>query len=113
MLHATAINYCDTIHEEFFIQTSYHGVGEEAENQGFEVFPNPTDGHLTLHFGDVSDWAQVEVYNSQGQKADAFELNVTDCKEITYDMSHLQDGLYYFVMKNQGRRLTRKVALVR
>ena len=113
MLHATAINYCDTIHEEFFIQTSYHGVGEAAENQGFEVFPNPTDGHLTLHFCDMSDWVQVEVYNGQGQKSDAFELNVTDCKEITYDMSHLQDGLYYFVMKNQGRRLTRKVALVR
>ncbi len=113
MLRATAINPCDTIIEEFFIQTSYHGVGEEAENQCFDVFPNPSNGSVTLRFGDLTGWAQIEVYNGFGQKADVVEVDVTDCKKITYNISHLQDGVYFFVMRNQGRVLTRKVALVR
>ena len=113
MLRATAINPCDTIIEEFFIRTSYHGVGEEAENQCFDVFPNPSNGSVTLRFGDLTGWAQIEVYNGFGQKADVMEVDVTNCKKITYNISHLQDGVYYFVMRNQGRVLTRKVALVR
>ena len=113
MLHAWVINRCDTIQQDFFIQTSYHGVGEEAENQCFDVLPNPSNGSVTLRFGDLTGWAQIEVYNGFGQKADVVEVDVTDCKKITYNISHLQDGVYYFVMRNQGRVLTRKVALVR
>lgn len=111
-LRATAINYCDSICKAVSIQTSYYGL-DEAENQSFNVFPNPTSGPLMLRFGDISGWTQIEVYNGLGQKTDVIALDVTNCKETIYDMSHLQDGIYYFVLRNSGRVLTRKVALVR
>ena len=112
-LHAWAVNRCDTVHEEFFIQTSYYGTEEFDDEEGFEVSPNPSDGRLTMHFGAMSGRTEIEVYNSMGQKMDAFSVDADSCKEMGYVMPNYDNGLYIFVLKNNGRTLTRKVALRR
>lgn len=112
-LHAWAINRCDTVHEEFFIQTSYYDVGENAENTDFVVAPNPTDGNLTLHFGNLQGRVEVQVFNTIGQKMDAFVLEEGLNREMPYSMSELKNGLYYFVINNKGRMLTQKVMISR
>ena len=113
LLHATAINNCDSIHETFSIQTSYYDVGENAEGFGFEVFPNPTTGQLTLRFGELNGIIEVLVYNALGQKVDVFSLNAHGSKETTYLMSNLINGLYYIVVQGEGTTMTRKVMLER
>ena len=113
ILHAWAINRCDTVHEEFFIQTSYYDVEENTQNTDFMIAPNPTNGNVTLRFGDLTGMAEIEVVNSLGQKMDAFKVDVSSCPEKAYDMSGLKNGLYYFILKNNGRVLTRKVTLIR
>ena len=113
MLHATAINRCDTIHQEFFIQTSYYDVEENAQEAAFAIAPNPTQGDVTLHFGDMLGVAEIEVYNSIGQKVDTFSVDLDACKEMDYVMPNHDNGLYYFVLKANGRTLTYKVALCR
>ena len=113
MLHAMAINRCDTIHEEFFIQTSYYDVGENVQDNDFVIAPNPTDGNLTLHFGELNGVAEICVYNSFGQEDDAFSVDTNLCKDMNYRMSNMKCGLYYFVMKCNGALLTRKVIFVR
>lgn len=112
-LHAWAINRCDTIHEEFFIQTSYYGVDESAEEQGFTLYPNPSDGQLTLHFGDTDGWVEIIVFNDLGQVVDTFSVDASQCCEMTYLTPDLSNGLYYFVMKNNGVIRTRRVLLAR
>ena len=112
-LHAWAINRCDTVHEEFFIQTSYYDVEENAENTDFEVTPNPTDGNLTLHFGNLQGRVEVQVFNTIGQKMDAFVLEEGLNREMPYSMSEFKNGLYYFVINNKGRMLTQKVMISR
>ena len=112
-LHATAINRCDTVHEEFFIQTSYYDVGENAQDVEFVIAPNPTNGNVTLHFGDLRGMAEVQVFNSQGQKMDVFVVDLDNSREQTYSMTGMRNGLYYFVLKTDSRTLTQKVALTR
>ena len=112
-LHAWTINRCDTIHEEFFIQTSYYDVGENVQDNAFVIAPNPTNGELSLRFGDMNVVAEICVYNSLGQKEDAFSIDTSLCKEMTYMLPDLKSGLYYFVIKCDGVLLTRKVMLVR
>ena len=112
-LHATAINRCDTIHEEFFIKTSYYGVNESVGDEDFTVSPNPSDGHFTLHFGDLAGRVDVAVYNTLGQKVDAFSVDANLRKEMAYTLPDLKNGLYYFVMNCNGASVTRKVMLVR
>lgn len=112
-LHAWAVNRCDTVYQEFFVQTSYYDVEENAHDAGFMIAPNPTDSFVTLHFGDLQGMAEIEVYNSQGQKVDGFVVDMGSSDERIYSMAEMRNGLYYFVLKTDGRTLTRKVALFR
>ncbi len=112
-LHAWAVNRCDTVHETFFIQTSYYGMEENEQDSDFVIAPNPTDGNLTLHFGDLQGRVEVQVFNSLGQKMDAFVEEEGLNHETPYSMSDFKNGLYYFVINNKGRVLTQKVMLSR
>jgi len=109
-LHAWAINRCDTVHEEFFIQTSYYDVEENGQEDGFAIAPNPTQGDMTLHFGDLRGMAEIEVYNSIGQKVDAF---VVDKICVGYTMPDVPNGLYYLVLKSEKTTAIRKLLLQR
>ncbi len=112
-LHATAINRCDTVRRDFTIRASYFVLPEEKERPAFDVSPNPTNGDVVLRFGDMNGKAEVEVYNSLGQKTDAFSVDLSSSKEMGYVMPDHNNGLYIFVLKNNGRTFTRKVAVVR
>lgn len=111
MLHATVVNDCDSVHETFFIQTSYHAVDEYAELEGFEVFPNPTSGRLTLCFKGLSGQFELTVYDALGRKVDAFPVDADVVCQKPYCISRLDEGLYYFVLMGDGKGIARKVML--
>ena len=112
-LHAWAINRCDTIHEEYFVQTSYYGLDESTEEHGFVVYPNPSNGQLTLQFDEMFGLVEVRVYNSLGQLVDVFSSDTSLCQKMAYDMPDMSNGLYYFVMNANGNTVVRKVSLMR
>lgn len=112
-LQATVINNCDTVCKSFPIQTSYYDVEENGGLLGFEVYPNPTDGHLIIRFGNLKEVKEVSVYNSLGQRIDSFSVDVGSCNDRSYFMPELNNGLYYFVMRCDGMVVTRKVMLNR
>lgn len=112
-LHATAINRCDTVRRDFTIHATYFGLPEEEDNFAFVVSPNPTNGDVVFRFGDMNGKAEIEVYNSLGQKTDAFSVDLDSCKKMGYVMPNHNNGLYIFVLKNNGRTFARKVAVVR
>ena len=113
VLQATAINSCDTICKSFSIQTSYYDLEENGGVLEFEVYPNPTDGQLTMRFGDLKGTKEVTVYNGLGQKIDTIIVGEGLCHDWIYLMPELNDGLYYFVMRSEERVVTRKVMLNR
>lgn len=110
-LSATAINRCDTIREEFFILTSYYAIGEDSADQAFEVFPNPTGGEVVLHHWGLEGMAEFEVFDASGQKLDSFKMDADTGHQWSYDMRPLPEGVYLFVVRNQGRTWTKKVVL--
>ena len=110
-LHAWAVNRCDSIHEEFFIQTSYYDVGENNQDVGFEVIPNPTNGEVSLLFGDLQGRVEVLVYNGIGQEVESFMMEVDGNQPYVYDMRSLPDGIYLLVAKHMGNTWIRKVVL--
>ena len=112
-LHAWTINRCDTVHEEFFIQTSYFGVDEPNEKQDFVIYPNPSDGHLTLCFGDLTGKVEVKVYDGLGRNVDAFSVDADLRKEMAYMVPAFSSGLYSFVLNAKGKTIVRKVNIMR
>ena len=112
-LHAWAINRCDTVHQEFFIQTSYYGVEEEEQGAGFAIAPNPTNGSVILYLDEELGSANVEVYNSIGQKVDAFKVDGNRVENMVYTMPDVPDGLYYLLLKSEKTTAIRKLLLQR
>lgn len=113
MLHATAVNSCASIHQEFFVQTSYYDVDELEEDGRFDAFPNPNNGQLTLRWAEMQGCMEIVVYNVLGQKVDAVPLGAGGRTEMNYNMTNLKDGLYYFVLKGETTAVARKVMLKR
>ena len=113
LLHASVINGCDTVAKSFFIKTSYFDIEENGEELGFDIAPNPTEGNITLHFGDWQGLFEVQVFNTLGQMVDAFMMEANRGGEQIYSLPDVPDGLYYLVLKNNGRIGTRKVLLNR
>lgn len=110
MLHATAINRCDTIHKEFFIKTSYYDLPEQEGNMSFEVGPNPSNGTVNLYFNGLKGEAELTLFNSMGQQLDALTV---DADRMVYVMPGLDNGFYYLMMRCDGIVLVRKVVLLR
>ncbi len=112
-LHAWVVNRCDTVHEEFFIQTSYYDVEENTQEASFVISPNPTNGNVTLHFAELCGVTEIQVFNGQGRKVDAFSVDASLQREVLYKMPDMKNGQYYFVVNSGGKRLVRKLVLAR
>ena len=112
-LHAWAVNRCDSIHEEFFIQTSYYDVDEHLPDVSFEVLPNPTNGEVALQFGDLQGRVEVQLYNGMGQKLDSFFLEAIGNQPQSFDMRSFPDGIYLLVAKHKGKTWAKKVVLIK
>ena len=112
MLHAWAINSCDTIHKEFFIKTSYYDLPEH-EQLGFEVVPNPTRGKMELVFNGVQGVVEVSLYNSLGRQVDVLTVDANQYPRMTYVMPELDKGLYCLMMRCNDAVVVRKVLLMR
>ena len=83
------------------------------ENLGFEVFPNPTNGFLTLRFDEVGNAGEVVVYNVLGQRIATISCDEAKHNEITYVLPEVSSGWYYFVLRSEKKALVRKVLLER
>jgi hypothetical protein len=68
------------------------------------AFPNPTSSSVTFSFKSIQEVPdQMLLINAQGRKVDAHLYKVSsEDKSLTADMSNLQDGLYLFILENQG-----------
>jgi len=73
-------------------------------NMSLRVYPNPTNGQLTISLPNPSEGGaytaeNVEIYNVMGQKL----LSIESLKstETTIDVSHLANGMYFLKVGNQ------------
>lgn len=113
LLHATAINQCDTVQHSFAIQTTYFDLPEPMESADFQIAPNPSTGEVTMHFGSLEGQAEFHVYNSLGQRIDTFTVDIDTHKELNYSMPASGSGLYYIVLKNNNATMTKKLSILR
>ena len=86
-------------------------MGENNQDVGFEVIPNPTNGEVSLLFGDLQGRVEVLVYNGIGQEVESFMMEVDGSQPYVYDMRSLPDGIYLLVAKHMGNTWIRKVVL--
>jgi len=111
MLHATVVNACDNVSQEFFLQTSYFGVDETVDNEWFVVVPNPNTGSFTLDFGFMQGQVEVAIYDAQGRQVACKSGRASD--KFHWNLEGMPSGLYLVKAVSDGKSQVRKVMINR
>jgi hypothetical protein len=89
---------------------------DELVSQGsFRIYPNPSDGIVNIDFiADGSETLDIYIYNAFGQPmSDMITQNIKrdSFNTISFDLSALPGGVYYFKIIESNRLFTKKLIL--
>ena len=101
----------DVITQEFSLQTSYFGVEESFDEDGFSLVPNPNTGVFTLYFGTLQEQVEVTVYDMQGRQLACRLGRAVD--ELHWNLEGLPSGMYFVKVVADGKCLARKMMINR
>lgn len=111
-LIGTAYNGCEPsgVRQEYWMICSFYGT-EEHPDAMVNIIPNPNNGAMTLQLGSMEGDTQIAVYNMSGVLVDKFIINATNGNQHHYQLPKNANGLYLFVINQQGRTTTQKVII--
>lgn len=90
------------------------GISSVEDNAILTVFPNPSNGVVTINFAGKNELISIEVINNLGQLVYTEKINdcTSDCKKII-DMTSFKQGIYLFRILVNGNTHTKKVMLIK
>lgn len=95
------------------VVTSLVGIEDVVAENAFDVYPNPTDGLLTVEIKSASfESVRVEVLNLVGKKLTSFDLaeRSAGSKQVL-DLSGYAQGVYFIKIQTEQGQALRKVVL--
>lgn len=85
---------------------SHNSVNENDGGVPVTIYPNPTEGLLTI-ISDSENVTGVTVYNASGAIVDEFEFS----SEVVKNYDYLQSGVYYLKLTSDGNQTIKKLIL--
>jgi hypothetical protein len=121
-LRATAYNDCnlhlgDSIEpRRYWFVCSFYGIDEDNPSTGAEAFdldisPNPNNGEMNIHFGEMEGLVNATVYDMQGQTVDRFSLEAIPKSRHSYALVDKKSGIYLFVFNYNGHLISKKIII--
>ena len=80
---------------------------EETNVVGIMVYPNPTDGKLTIGNGELTI-ENVEIFDLMGKALNNCQLSTVNC-QLKIDISHLPSGIYFIRIQTNKETVTQKI----
>ncbi|MGZ4048731.1 MAG: T9SS type A sorting domain-containing protein [Bacteroidia bacterium] len=90
------------------------GIESNTNNNIVNVFPNPTDGIITLNFEEKSEHISIEIMNELGQSV--YNKKINDCMNgyiQNIDLSALSKGSYFLKIMADNTIQVKKILLVK
>ena len=116
VLTATAKNSCNEngITKRFYLKSSFLGVDENGlVPVNVDIVPNPNNGQMHLNFENMQGRTAVKVFDMTGNQIDAFETTINSNRyNYDYNLKKHANGIYFFVISNNSRVLTKKVVVI-
>ena len=114
VLTATAKNSCNEKTKKFYLKSSFLNVDENGYAPvNVDIVPNPNNGQMHLNFENMQGRTVVKVFDMTGNQIDAFETNINSSRyNYDYNMKKYAEGIYFFVVSNNNRVLTKKVIVI-
>jgi|GEM_PF-3872989 len=90
------------------------GISSVGDNNLFTIFPNPSNGIVTINFAGKSEHLTIEVFNGLGQMVYIEKLNdcSNNCNKII-DMSSFNQGIYLFKIVDNENSYSKKVLMIK
>ena len=91
------------------------GIEEMLVRDGFNFYPNPASERLYLEVEKFEDLhiQDATIYNSFGQIVHTVDLTELSSNLTSIDISHLENGMYFIVVKDQGGTINHKFQVIR
>lgn len=91
------------------------GIEEMLARDGFNFYPNPASDILYLEVEKFEDLHIQEafIYNSFGQIVQTVDLSELSSNLTKVDISRLENGMYFMVVKDQGGTINHKFQVIR
>lgn len=83
------------------------GLTELSNNNGVNIFPNPTNGQFTLLFNKVKEKAEVKVVNAIGQVV--LRKTISSADKINLNISEQASGVYFVEVNADGESYRTKI----
>ena len=97
------------------VVTSCTGIGTNKDNIGLQVYPNPTQGLMTITV-DANDFnqAQIRVIDMVGKVIfEQANLNINGSYKAAVDLSTLPQGVYFVTVSSGDKNISKKVFLTK
>ena len=100
-----------SLNETVVIQSRQESIPRETVSVRSEVYPNPTDGEVTVAVdGEVQS---IVIYNTTGQPVGGWNIRAITLDHIDLDLSTLPDGHYLICVQTSSGIRTHRVAVAR
>jgi len=103
----------DTLLKENYVSVDVaSAIQPKVEEMTCTVYPNPSNGKITLNLNTRSSNVSIRVFNMMGNRV--YELNglpVAGKMVKTIDLEHLQQGVYILSITDDNATITRKVMI--
>jgi plastocyanin len=101
---------------KIIIQQATGIINEASDMQGFTIYPNPADSKISLHLNiPASPELTLSIFNINGELVKI--LSPSNLSFGTYDypadVSDIQNGIYFFVIRNKEKQYSRKFIIAR
>ncbi|WP_035758350.1 T9SS type A sorting domain-containing protein, partial [Hugenholtzia roseola] len=83
------------------------GEEEMPENQGFSIFPNPTQDRVTLRFESNQKELQVRLYDALGREL--LRQTWTNAQEVSLDLGKFANAVYTLQIVSDQMQQTVKI----
>jgi hypothetical protein len=85
--------------------TSIEETNNKASN-AFVLYPNPTNGDITLNFNGQINTGIITIYNVNGQEV--LNTQIKQSKSLILNASELTNGVYFIRVQNKNEVVTQK-----
>jgi len=88
------------------------GITEQPLSSVFTLYPNPTDGQVTLDFGSAAQTAyDIAVFNTLGEKVQAAHFEMRNEQTMMLDLRNQSAGLYLIEIRSKNEKITRRIVV--
>jgi hypothetical protein len=81
------------------------GLGESADLK-LSVYPNPTNGQVTVEHAGLANSTTIRVYDLVGNQVYMKEVGLSDLRKTRINLSDLPSGVYMVAVQNKTIKLS-------